>query len=442
MGDRDGGDRDAGDGGPLRSTVVALASGAPDGGVAIIRLSGPNAAAIAERLCGSVPPPRSLRRRTIKTGGEPEDGLVVFMPGPKSFTGEDVVELHIHGGVLNCESVLEAVHREGASWAEPGEFTRRAFESGRLSLDQAEGIAATIAAKTRAGLDQARRLSAGELGRTVDGVRETVMAILVSLEAYLDFPEEVPPAEWKAQLEGALERVEAWLAGFEAGRRARQVPRVVLAGPPNAGKSSLLNALLGQRRAIVDAQAGTTRDFVEAQTELGGRRVNLVDTAGLRETHSSVEAAGIGLSRDQIEGADVLLWIEAADAPPSGDRPPSGAVLVENKRDRASVDAGRADWIGCVAAEGDIEAVLEALVARLGDASEGWIGLERHRSHASEAAQALQEAIAGLDGPLEIPAFALQVAERRLGEIRGRYRMGAVGDDVLSAIFSNFCIGK
>lgn len=428
--------------GPLRSTIVALASGAPDGGVAVVRLSGPRAREIGERLCASLPPDRSLRRRRIQTGGEPEDGLVVFMPGPHSFTGEDVLELHIHGGVLNCDSVLQAVHDSGASWAEPGEFTRRAFEAGRLSLDQAEGIAATIAAKTRAGLDQARRLSAGELGRTVDGVREAVMEILVSLEAYLDFPEEVPPAEWRIQLDDALARVEAWLAGFEAGRRARRVPRVVLAGPPNAGKSSLLNALLGQQRAIVHAEAGTTRDFVEAQAELAGRRVNLVDTAGLREAASTVEAAGIGLSRDQIEGADVLVWVEAADAPASGDRPSAGALLVENKRDCSSADPERSTWVGTIASSGQVQDLVAAIEARLGDASEGWIGLERHRSHASEAAEALREAIAGLDGPLEIPAFALQVAERRLGEIRGRYRMGAVGDDVLSAIFSNFCIGK
>ena len=242
--------------------------------------------------------------------------MVVVMPGPRSFTGEDVVELQIHAGVRNVEQVLEAVIAAGAIAAGPGEFTRRAFDNGRLSLDRAEGIAALIGAQTQAALEQARRLVAGELGREVEAVRERVELLRVEIEANLDFPEDVEArdlARFETEASRLTAEVERWLAGFERSRSARAKARVVIAGPPNAGKSALFNALLGQRRALVSTEAGTTRDYVEAEFVLARRELNLIDTAGLRDSDNIVEVAGVELGREQIAGADVILWVEGAE---------------------------------------------------------------------------------------------------------------------------------
>src|SRR5690606_34465216 len=235
------------------------------------------------------------------------------MLGPRSFSGDDTVELQIHAGVRNVAELVERLLAAGAEPAGPGDFTRRAFENDRLTLDQAEGIAAVIGARTQAALEQARRLVAGELGRAVDEVRERVALLRVEIEANLDFPEDVDArdeARFASTIAALAREVEAWLAGFERGRRARERARVVIAGPPNAGKSALFNALLGKRRALVSAAAGTTRDYVEAELSIGGRELELIDTAGLRTSEDSVELAGVELGREQIAGADVILWVE------------------------------------------------------------------------------------------------------------------------------------
>jgi tRNA modification GTPase len=439
-----------------RETLVGVATGRPDGGVAIVRLSGPRAQALLEAvLVGRVPPPRRLARRRVRLGdGELEDGLVVVMPGPASFTGEDVVELHVHAGERNVAAVVRALLEHGGRAAGAGDFSRRAFELGRLSLDQAEGLAAVIGAQTDAALAQARRLAAGELGRDVDAERRRLVALRAEIEANLDFPEDVDPGDLSRWTEVATERsaaVARWLDRFEAGRRARAKPRVVLAGPPNAGKSSLFNALLGRPRALVADQPGTTRDYVEADLELERHGCVLVDTAGLRDGAEAVEQAGVALSRAQVEGADVVLWVEAADAEASSDAvlvdaSGSTVIRVESKRDRG---ARRPEWLGVslrpgVAAEG-LDPVREALLAwfRAGR-EQAWIGLARHRERAREALAALDEAREHLrDGErLELAAFALGIAEARLGEITGRSALGPVGEEVLAEIFARFCIGK
>jgi tRNA modification GTPase len=429
------------------TTIVGVATGTPDGGVAIVRLSGPTARTIAESLVGTLAAPRVLARRSpCEIEGAPaEDALVVWMPGPDSFTGEDVVELHVHGGARNVQSVIEALLARGAVAAGPGEFSRRAFEHGRLSLEQAEGIAALIAARTRAGVEQARRLIAGELGREVEVLREAVGQLRAEIEANLDFPEDVAAGDvvrWCAEIDVHEVTVRAWLRRFAAGQRSRERPRVVIAGPPNAGKSALFNALLQRARAIVSPVPGTTRDYVEAELQLGGVEVLLVDTAGIRgEAGDAIEGEGIERSRDQIAGGDVVLWVEASD-----DDEGAGAreemLRVENKRD---LGVRRAGWIGVSAQSGaGIEGLRAAIAERLRPDDEPWIGLARHRDRAAEAALALSDCRRSLEvgEPLEIAAFQLGVAERQLAEITGRSSLGPVGEDVLDRIFSRFCIGK
>lgn len=430
------------------STIVGVATGTPDGGVAVVRLSGPDAVAIVGRLGIEVPPGRRLARRRLKLGdGGAEDALVVCMPGPASFTGEDVVELHVHAGARNVSTVVEALLGQGAVAAQRGEFTRRAFDHGRLSLDQAEGIAAVIGAQTEEALRQARRLVAGELGRQVEARREGVAELRAEVEANLDFPEDVDAGDvkrWRETAQELLSALDGWLAGFEAARRARERARVVLAGPVNAGKSSLFNAMLGRARAIVSETPGTTRDYVEADIELGPHRVTLVDTAGLRQARESVEEAGIALSRDQVSGADVVIWVLPSDLEEDPEPPTSSSatvVRVESKRD---LGTRRASWLGVARGEG-VEAVWDEI--RQWFAADGvaaWVGLARHRGRAEEARQNLATAlqVLGDDEALEVAAFELAAAELRLGEITGRTALGPVSQDLLARIFARFCIGK
>ena len=426
-------------------TIVGVATGTPDGGVAIVRLSGSRAMGIARALCGELPTARHLARRRVKLDerGVVEDALVVVMPGPGSFTGEDVVELHVHAGARNVASVVTAVLGHGAVAADAGEFSRRAFEHGRLSLEQAEGIAALIAARTDAALEQARRLVAGELGREVSRLAAEIHALRCEVEANLDFSEDVEAGDlrrWSGEISGFAATMQAWIGRFEAGRRSRERARVVLAGPPNAGKSAVFNALLGRPRAIVSPVPGTTRDYVEAELMLGSHEVVLVDTAGLREAMDLIEDAGISRSRDQIGGADLVVWIEAAVG--AGAEAVAAGIRVEIKRD---LGCRRPDWVGASAAAGEVGELRTALHAWVQSRTEHpWIGLARHRDRVADSGEALEDAAAVLakDGPLEIAAFQLGVAEQRLAEVTGRGTIGPISEDVLKDIFSRFCIGK
>ena len=427
-----------------RPTIVGVATGTPDGGVAVVRLSGPQAESIARGLCGELPPPRVLAHRRVRLAGDAEEhALVVRMPGPGSFTGEDVVELHVHAGARNVASVVSGVLARGAEAAGPGEFSRRAFENGRLGLEQAEGIAALLAAQTDAALEQARRLVAGELGREVSQLASEIHALRSEIEANLDFPEDVADEDvtrWQGELAGTHETLAGWLVRFEAGRRSRERPRVVLAGPPNAGKSALFNALLGRSRAIVSPLPGTTRDYVEAELAIGRSELVLVDTAGLRDGADVLEDAGILLSREQMDGADLVVWVEAADAIEIG-APRGEVIAVENKRDLGR----RRGWLGATATAEGVEELRGAIAGWMGQrVQQPWIGLARHRDRVREAMEALGEAsvLLASAGPLEVVAFQLGVAERRLLEVTGRGLLGPVGEDVLASIFSRFCIGK
>jgi tRNA modification GTPase len=430
-----------------RPTLVGVATGSPDGGVAVVRLSGPDVGAIVEAIAGALRTPRRLSMRAIRLEDGVEQGLVVWMPGPGSFTGEDVAELHVHAGERNVRAVLETCLRAGAVAAGPGDFSRRAFEHGRLTLDQAEGIAALIGAQTEAALAQARRLIAGEVGQAVDARREAVADLRAEIEANLDFPEDVDPrhvVRWRDELRSLGDAVGAWLDGFEAGRRARERLRIAIAGPPNAGKSSLFNALVGRERAIVSATPGTTRDYVDADLSIGAFTFTLTDTAGLRRANNDIEAQGIRRAREQHRTADLVLWLEPADAP--DETPPQGSpmIRVETKRD---LGARRPDWIGTTVAPSatdiaDLEAALAAWAAT--GRQHAWIGLARHRDCAAAACDALHRAtdLIAVDQPLELVAFELQIADARLCEITGRSALGPIAEDLLDRIFSRFCIGK
>jgi tRNA modification GTPase len=425
-----------------RTTLVGVASGTPDGGVAIVRVSGPRAIELVRGLVGELPRPRVLGLRELSG----EQVLVVVMPGPRSFTGEDVVELHVHAGARNVASVVEQLLAAGAAPAGPGDFSRRAFEHGRLGLDQIEGIAALIGARTDAALAQAKRLVAGELGREVEQVRAAIERLRVEIEANLDFPEDVAGPDEQRWL-GECARVEAelggWLARFEAGRRARTRSRVVLAGPPNAGKSALFNALIGRRRALVSELAGTTRDYVEAELTIAGRELTLVDTAGLRDSDDALEQAGVALGREQLEGAELIVWLEGADqAPAARERFDAPLLEVENKRD---LGRRRPSWLGVSTHDPATLAPLRAaIVERLGSIDDGWIGLARHHERASEGLAAMHESgeLLREGAGLELVAFALAQAQQRVGAITGHTGLGPIGAEVLDAIFSRFCIGK
>ncbi|MBX7079890.1 MAG: 50S ribosome-binding GTPase [Nannocystaceae bacterium] len=428
-----------------RTTLVGVATGRPDGGVAIVRLSGPAAIAIAATLGATVADDRRLVARRLALGGATrESALVVAMRGPASFTGEDVVELHVHGGACNVEQVVAACLRAGATAAGPGDFTRRAFEAGRLTLEQAEGIAALVGAQTQAALDQARRLVAGELGRQVEALVESIASLRTEVEAWLDFADEIGERDvsrWQAEIEGLRARVQSWLDRHGAGVRARSKPRVVLAGPANAGKSTLFNALLGYPRALVSAEPGTTRDYVEAELTLGDHRCTLVDTAGVRDDAGALEQEGIAFTREQLEGADVIVWLEAADSAVVG--APTAAVpvfTVESKRD---LGCARPQWSGLRSDDDEALAQLRGMLQQRFDADvqEAWIGLERHRDRAREAAAELESAAARAE-VAELAAFHLRAAQQRLDEILGRSTLGPVGEDVLERIFASFCIGK
>jgi tRNA modification GTPase len=283
-------------------------------------------------------------------------------------------------------------------------------------------------------------------------MREQVERLRVEVEANLDFPEDVEARDlerFEAQTDRLGAEVERWLAGFERGRSARTRARVVIAGPPNAGKSALFNALLGHRRALVSAEPGTTRDYVEAELVLAGRELNLIDTAGLRDSDNLVEVAGVELGREQISGADVIVWVEGAEQPlhPDVELELSEAVgalviWVENKRD---LGPRRSGWLSVSAEQGlELDALQQAILDALRSDNEQWIGLARHRDRAREARDALAEAgsLLRASAGLELVALSLAVASRSLGEITGRTQLGAVGEDVLLAIFASFCIGK
>jgi len=442
-------------------TIYALASGPGRAGLQVFRVSGPGAAAALEALTGAlVPPPRRAARtrlRNPETGDEFDHGLVLWFPGPASYTGEDVAELHVHGGRAVAQATAAALDAcPDLRQAEPGEFTRRAFENGKLDLTAAEGLADLVAAETEAQRRQALRQMEGELGRLYDGWRERLVRALARFEATIDFSDEELPgglAEGvRAEARALRDEIAAHLADNRRGERVREGVHIAIIGAPNVGKSSLLNLLAKRDAAIVSDQPGTTRDVIEVHLDLGGYAVTAADTAGLRAAGDRVEREGVRRARVRAGDADLKLALfEAAHWPPAED---SVTALVDadtlvavNKIDLVPAPAldpetlkGRPAYGVSVKTGAGIDGLLaaleEAVGARCASANAPVLTRQRHRTLLEEARQGLDRMLAAQGA--ELQAEDLRLAIRALGAITGQVDV----EDLLDVIFADFCIGK
>ncbi|MDA1021744.1 MAG: tRNA uridine-5-carboxymethylaminomethyl(34) synthesis GTPase MnmE [Proteobacteria bacterium] len=451
------------------ATIYALASAPGVAGIAVIRLSGPNAGQALAALTGekAVTPRYAKRARIVdpKTAEPIDDGLVLWFPGPASFTGEDVCELHVHGGHAVAQGVLEALGGvPGVRLAEAGEFTRRAFENGKMDLTAAEGLADLVAAETAAQRKQALRQLDGELGRIYETWRERLLAALAHREANIDFSDEDLPDGIAAAADTELAEIEKeigkHLADKRRGERLRSGLLIAIIGPPNAGKSSLLNLLARRDAAIVSETAGTTRDVIEVHLDLGGFPVIVADTAGLRdipgEGGNDIESEGIRRAHAKAETADLRLAVFDGATWPETD--PMTAALVDddtlvviNKADLGEprpprqVAGQKALAISALTGDGIDEllaAVRDRVAVMTGDAGGASPALTRtrHREALEECRAALGRFLgaAERDKTPELVAEDLRLAARALGRITGRVDV----DDVLDVIFRDFCIGK
>ena len=445
----------------MSDTIFAPATAAGRAAVAMVRVSGPKAAMATGALAGDVPPPRraSVRQLFDATGREIDRALVLWFPAPHSYTGEDCVEFHLHGGPAVVAALLEALQGLGLRLAEPGEFTRRAFENGKLDLAQAEGIADLVEAET----EQQRRQALEQVGGRLSEVRarwgEALTGALALFEAAIDFPDEELPADVATRarpvLQALLAEIEAAAADTARGERVREGYRVALLGAPNAGKSTLLNALAGREAAIVTATPGTTRDVIEVPMVLAGYKLLLADTAGLREAETEIEAEGVRRARAWAEAADLRLWLvdgaEPAPAAVPRELQP-GDLCVLTKRDlpeneaawTATEDARRRGLpVASVTARSPndmawLKSLLsERVVEALSGAEPPAATRLRHRELLQEAAARLGQALAEADR-IELAAEDVRLAARALDRITGRIDPEAV----LARIFATFCIGK
>jgi tRNA modification GTPase len=458
--------------GASEDTIVALATAPGAGALAVVRLSGPGAAAVGSRIFRG---PRSLdtlrgsegAHGWIHDGAAPVDEVVAWVyRAPRSYTGEDMLEISCHGGALPAARVVETACAAGARPALPGEFTRRAFLNGRIDLTQAEAVADLIAARGRRAQDQALLQLEGGLARRIRSLADALRGVLADIEAHLDFGDDVPRAPRPEAMDGALRHAEAELVrlaeSHAPSRRAREGAVVVITGRPNVGKSSLLNALCGADRAIVHDAPGTTRDVVEASVEWAGIPVRLVDTAGIRNGVDPVEREGVARSRSVLRGADSILWVVDASVPPAPEDAAVAATLdwsrvhlVLNKMDL--LNGGRTGWVNGYSPRsihrtsatrgtgiGDLHRTLETELtsgpAGSLDHEDIWVANARHARELAEAARFTCQARRILAGgePLELGAADLHRALDHLAAVTG----DQAGSDLLDAIFRRFCIGK
>lgn len=487
---------------PPRPTIAAISSGS-GGGVGIVRISGPRAESIARRICQPVPQDLVSHRLYLGHVFAPHDSrfadspqsdgqqaasetqrpahealdqvLFCLMRGPQSYTGEDVVELHGHGGARNLRRLLDACLAAGAQAAGPGEFTRRAFLAGKIDLTRAEAVAVLIEAQSDQALRHAQRQLAGELGQTVAELRRRVIDLLAEFEGSLDFPDAEPDGEatqverCRRSLRALLSQVQRLADSFNQGGKAVSSGiEIAVVGRPNVGKSSLINALCGSERVIVDAQPGTTRDFVEVRsdwpmptTETGAQPVTvpvvLIDTAGQHEAATPLEQQGLRLARQRFENADLLLFVVDGTA---GITAEDAQLLESLPSDRPHLVLwNKIDRSGCLTPPADLKtvsgsalcgwgldalrhAVFAMLAPRLASDDEVLVTSARQAALFAQTATALQQALSALRGPWDAAAVLvageLRVAAARLGELTGE----EISEGVLDALFARFCVGK
>jgi tRNA modification GTPase len=451
-----------------RDTIVALSSGRPPAAIAVLRVSGPRARAVLEALGRRLPAPRRaslVALRDPRDGAALDDAVVLWLPGPGTQTGEDMGELHLHGGRAVVAAVLAAIGRiEGVRPAQAGEFIRRAFENGRADLSAVEGVADLIAAETEAQRAQALRQARGALAGPAEAWRGQLIDAMALVEAGIDFsteadvPEDLigPALRQAATVREAMAEA---LADDRRGERLREGLVVAIAGPPNAGKSSLLNRLARRDAAIVSPQAGTTRDIIEVHLDLSGYPVTVVDTAGIRDPQDAVEREGVRRALERVRSADLVLWVRDASAggPEARDAgPPAAAAatwVIHNKVDRLAPRSDESDFHSWTPArrsfftsmttgeglEGLVAALAAWAPATLSGVESGLVTRARHRAGLTEAVAALDRARGlGAGGPDELVAEELRLAARALGRLTGRIDV----EDLLDVIFREFCVGK
>ena len=421
----------------MSDTIYALSSGAPPAGVGVIRISGPQASAVLARL-GRVPAARRATLMTLRDGGEVLDSaLVLWLPGPGTATGEDCAELHCHGGRAVIAAVLRALSAvPGLRAAEAGEFTRRAFANGRIDLAEAVGLADLLSAETELQRRAAQAMLGGAFSRVVAGWRDDLLTISASIEAAIDFADEDDvgglPADLARRLAALADALAQWLSRPSA-EALREGVRVVIAGPPNAGKSTLFNALVGSEAAITADIPGTTRDVLSRPVAIGGVPFTLIDTAGLRgETDDTIEAIGIARAQAAMAEADIVLWLG-----PEGEGP-IGAWEISARADVASAKASARHVLSAMTGMGvlalchDLVQTARDLLPAPGEAALN----RRQRDLIAEALHAIEEAQVRED--LLLMAEALRMARVAFDRIIGR----AGTEDMLDALFGQFCIGK
>lgn len=424
----------------MNDTIFAVSSGAPPAAIAVMRISGPDAdAALAALTSGKCLPPRYAALRTLRAAGETLDtALVIRFPGPHSATGEDLVELHLHGGRATVAAVSAALAQiSGLRAAEPGEFTRRAFENGRIDLSEAEGLSDLLAAETEHQRRTALIMASGGLSRVVETLRAELLAASARVEAAIDFADEDDVSPWperRSVLTAMAMRIDAMLSDPPA-ERLRNGVRVAIGGPPNAGKSSLLNAIVAREAAIVSSIAGTTRDLIEVPVVLRGLPLIFIDTAGLRhESGDSIEAIGIARAEVAISSSDLVLWLGEPDVAP--ERP--GVIMIRAKADL--LDAPEDARLAVSARTGSgLAALTNTIVsaARIMLPAPDAIALNaRQRAALGEVAIETRAAADTCD--LILSAEHLRRARVAVDRVSGRTGV----EDMLDALFGTFCIGK
>ena len=436
----------------MNPTIFALASGPGRAGVGVVRLSGPLAGSAAVSLAGPLPPPRqAVLRRLAHNGAEIDHALLLWFAGPHSFTGEDVAEFHIHGGRAVREALFAALSDLGARVAEPGEFSRRAVENGKLDLTRAEAVADLVDAETPAQLRQALRQHDGVLADLYEGWRARLIAALGRAEAAIDFSDDgVGDSEFAAARRAAAEiakEIQEHMDDAGRGESLREGLRLTILGPPNAGKSSLINALARRDVAIVSETPGTTRDVIEVRLNLGGYLLHVADTAGVRQTWDAIEAEGVRRALSHAAGGLTLLLLDGSLSDPRAGLPPDlpePDLIVWNKADLFDREGGFGrEGLSISLRTGEGLSMLQSMLQqkvqqKLDSSGAPLLTRPRHRQALGEALQALRH---GLEAPADRPellAEDLRLAMRAIGRITGRVDV----EELLDFVFRDFCIGK